>query len=532
MTHTSLDESVSARPLPAVSAGFLYLAAFIGGAATMSIEFGASRLLGSVFGTSNLVWAVIIGLVLVYLTVGSWLGGRLADRHPRAGVLFTIVGLAGASTMFVPLVSRPILRAAAAAFDVLQIPLLAGSFIAVLVLFLVPVTLLGMVTPFILKLMVCDTAHTGRVTGRVSATSTVGSFVGTFVTVLVLIPQIGTARTFLLISLLLLLLAGVGFHILQRRISAVICILLAVTAVLFTFLGLPGATKSTPGLLYERESGYNYVQVIERDGYRYLRLNEGQGVHSVYHPTQLYYGGPWSQVLTAPYFNPTEYLPQVRRIAVLGLAAGTTARQANEVYPKAIVEGYEIDPMIVEVGETYFGMEDLPNLRVNVEDARWGLANSKGSYDIISIDAYQAPYIPAHLVTLEFFELVRANLSPNGVMVINAGRSPQNRELVDALSSTIAQVFPQVFVTDLESSFNSIIFATMRADACWEHFSTNYQSIQALDPGALLDQAMALTLRGRTKTVTDSRVFTDDLAPIEMITNRIVLDYVFGGEQE
>lgn len=504
---------------------YLNLTVFIGGAATMMVEFGASRLLGNVFGTSNIVWAVIIGLVLVYLTLGNWLGGKLADQNPSPSKYLSLLCWSGVAVGIVPLIAQPILRVAADAFDTLQINLMAGSFLTVLVLLILPVTLLGMITPFALKLLIPDTARTGRVAGRASAIATLGSFLGTFLTVLVLIPLVGTYRTFLITSLVLLLTVLPGLVRLGDVKRATLFICLSIILLVLAVFGLQRSVKASPGMIYEAESAYNYIQVLQIDSFRYLRLNEGQGVHSIYHPTQLFYGGPWSQVLVAPYFNPppAEKIT-VDRIAILGLAAGTTARQASVVYPQAKIDGFEIDPKIIEVGKQFFGMEDLPNLTVFTQDARWGIAHSNNTYDIISVDAYRTPYIPPHLVTQEFFQLLYDKLNPDGFVVINVGRSSVDRTLVEAMCATMATTFPQIFVMDIPNSMNTIAFAAKKPMASWENFNQNLSSLQTTQPDSLLVQAMNLTLQGKAETKLGEIVFTDDKSSIEFFTNRLVFD--------
>ncbi|MEL7646103.1 MAG: fused MFS/spermidine synthase [Anaerolineaceae bacterium] len=510
---------------------YLTATVFLAGAVTMAVEFGASRLLGNVFGTSNIVWAVVIGLVLVYLTLGNWLGGRLADKKPSERVYYSVLAWAALGAGLVPLLSRPVLQAAADAFDTLNLGVLAGTFTAVILLFSIPVILLGMVTPFALKLMIQSTDNTGRISGKLSALSTLGSFLGTFLTVLVLIPWVGTYRSFLLVSSILLLAAILGLWSLRARRQGLLFLLLGMLLLALSFLGLRGSDKRTPGLVYETESAYNYIQVLEEGGFRFLRLNEGQGVHSIYHPTEYFFSGPWDQVLVAPYFNPLAVPTDVQRIALLGLAAGTSARQASLIYPLAQVDGFEIDPKIVEVGRVWFGM-DLPRLTVYTEDARWGLARSDGDYDIISVDAYRPPYIPAHLVTSEFFALVYEKLSPNGVMVINIGRSAQDRSLVDTLSATVGQAFPAVFITDLPNSYNTILFAAKNPQASWQAFERNLKLLGAPGESSPIIQIMAITLGGRAETRFADRVFTDDKAPIEFMTNRLVINFLLEGDKE
>jgi spermidine synthase len=389
-----------------------------------------------------------------------------------------------------------------------------------------------MVTPFALKLLIPDTARTGRIAGRTSAIATIGSFLGTFLTVLVLIPLVGTYRTFLITSFILILTALPGLVGLRDIKRAALFLSLSIILFVLAVFGMQSRVKASPGMIYETESAYNYIQVLQIDAYRYLRLNEGQGVHSIYHPTQLFYGGPWSQVLVAPYFNPllAEQIT-VNRIAVLGLAAGTTARQASMVYPQAQVDGFEIDPKIIEVGKQFFGM-DLPNLTVYAQDARWGIAHSNETYDMISVDAYRSPYIPPHLVTQEFFQLLSVKLNPDGFVVINVGRSSEDRTLVEAMCATMAVTFPQIFVMDIPDSMNTIVFATKNPLASWENFSQNLSTLQTTQPDSLLVQAMNLTLRGKAETKLGEVVFTDDRSSIEFITNRLVMDILLALTRE
>ena len=293
--------------------------------------------------------------------------------------------------------------------------------------------------------------------------------------------------------------------------------------------GSSGADKVADELVYETESAYNYIQVLELSDYRYLCLNGGMGIHSIYHPTQLYYHGPWSQVLVAPFFNATPHpMESIDRMAIVGLAAGSTARQAEAVFEDIVIDGFEIDPYIVDVGYDYFGME-IDNLNVFVQDGRVGLKNSAGNYDIISIDAYRPPYIPWHLATVEFFEIVKNHLSDDGVVVINIGRSPSNRELLNDLSTTIHTIFPTVFVMDIPGSLNSVLFATKQAGS-WENFVLNFEIISDLDVHPLLTEAMRVTIENRQETPPASRVYTDDQTPIEWVTNKMVVDIILSEE--
>jgi spermidine synthase len=511
---------------------FLYFTVFFAGMTTLAIELSASRLLGGVFGTSNLVWASIIGLILIYLTVGYFLGGSWADRSPYWKTLYYILAWGAFLSGIIPLVARPVLRLAANAFDQLQIGILFGSFFAVLILFSLPVTLLGTISPFAIRLAIQDPHEAGRVSGRIYATSTLGSFVGTFLPVLVFIPLIGTTWTFVLFSELLLAVALFGVWlslgwrgVLRLSWMPVILILLAVV-----YASRP--IKETSGQIYEVESPYNYIQVLEQDGYRLLRLNEGQGVHSMWHPSELDFHGPWEQFLAAPFFNPAPYEPnQMKSMAIVGLAAGTIARQVTAVYGPIPIDGFEIDPQIISVGKKYFDMNES-NLQAIAQDGRWGLEHSRSLYNIIGVDAYRPPYIPWHLTTVEFFQSVHDHLTADGVLVINVGRSPTDRRLIDGLVGTIHQVFPSIYVMDVPDSFNSIIYATVRQTTIQDFYQNLVHLYSLSNVNPLLLKSVERVVVNLQPTPASQVVYTDDRAPIEWITNDMVLNYVLFGNME
>ncbi len=516
-------------PPSRLSIPYLYFTVFVAGMTSLGAEFGASRLIGNVFGTSNLVWAAIIGLILLYLTAGYFLGGRWADRSPHPHTLYSILAAAAFTLGVIPALAGPVLRLAAEAFDTLQLGVLAGAFISVLLLFTVPVILLGVISPFAIRLVLRTPERSGRDAGMIYGISTLGSFLGTFLPTLVLIPTIGTAKTFLAFSSLLLLVSALGLALNGRPRRAMLCLLILPVLILLFLWERHQSIKATPGQIYESESAYNYIQVIERDGVRYLRLNEGQGIHSMYAPDTLDFGGPWQQFLVGPFFYPERSPESVRRIAILGLAAGTTARQAAAVFPNATIDGYEIDPRIVEVGRAYFGL-DLPNLRVVIQDARWGLAESPYRYDLLCVDAYRPPYIPPHLTTLEFFQIAAEHLQPQGALAINVGHTADDRRLINGLATTIRVIFPSIYVVDVPGTFNSMIYATLQPT----HITDFMQNLVTLSTRQnvhpLLIESMEIALVNLQPEPPFTAVFTDDLAPIEWITNDMILDYLLQGD--
>lgn len=510
---------------------YIYFTVFISGMTTLAVELSASRLIGNIFGTSNLVWAAIIGLMLIYLTLGYFLGGKQADKSPYAHSMYKILAWGAFTLGIVPYIASPVLRAAATAFDGLQVSVMMGAFAAVLILFSVPITLLGMISPYAIRLNMDAPERAGKISGNIYAISTLGSFVGTYLPVLILIPFIGTAKTFLVFSLLLLFVALLGIYKSAGTRATLPYVLMVVVIAILAIFNNGRGIKKTVGQIYETESAYNYIEVLQNGTETHLRLNDGQGVHSVYDPDNLDYDGPWSQFLVGPFLNTSPHNPEdVQRIAIIGLAAGTFAQQATAVYGEIPIDGYEIDPKIIEVGKTYFGMDELDNLNAYAEDGRYGLAHSPHQYDIIAVDAYRPPYIPWHMTTIEFFETTYEHLSPRGVLTINVGRLPNDRRLINAMATTIAEIYPSVYIMDIPYTLNSIIYAT-KEPTNYNSLAENYNYLlENTNSHPLLLNAIQTAWTYRAPAYEKSTVFTDDKAPIEWITNDMIIRFMLGGD--
>ncbi len=511
-----------------LSRRYLLFTVFVSGWVVLTVEIAAARLLGAFFGTGNLVWATIIGLILVYLTVGYYLGGALADRWPCPRVWFSILAWAGLGVALLPLVSRPVLVPIADAFETLKGGLLLGAFLAVVVLFAVPVTLLGVITPFALRLDLRHPNEAGRVGGRLYAISTLGSLLGTFAPVLVWIPWLGTRRTLVLHGAVLVLVALEGLRRTEGLRAA-----LRLAWMLLPLAGLwlwaaRAPLKPLPGLLYETESTYNYIYVVQRDELRMLYLNEGLGVHSVYHPRQMAFQGTWMHFLPSPFLNPPPFGPaNVRRMAIIGLAGGTVAHQAAASFPGVEIHGFEIDPAIVEVARRYFALDDIPNLKVWTVDGRVGIRRQSGPYDLIVVDAYRPPDIPWHLTTVEFFTLLYQRLSPQGAISVNVGRTPTDRRLVDALAATLRQVFPVVYGVDIPNTLNTVLYAAKHPQAHPRYLAEHATRLAASGASPLLVAAVTSAAQHPSPPFGQGWVLTDDRAAIEYLTNLLVVRYAW-----
>jgi len=504
--------------------GLLYVTAFAGGLTSLAVELAAASLLRPHFGTANLVWATIIGLILLYLTVGYFLGGRWADSSPRPLTLYQIVAWAAFFIGIVPFVAHPVLSLSSLGFARFDAVMLGGSFIAVLILFSAPVTLMGCISPFVIRLTMEDVKNAGQTAGRVYAISTLGSFLGAFLPDLLLVPAIGTRNTFVLLSLFLLAIALIGLARSGSR-RLLLYLWMPVVILLLTLLLRGQPVKAAENAIYETESAYNYIQVVERDdGCRQLLLNEGQGIHSVYCPGQLRTTGPWDYFLIAPYFNPPPYTPdRVESVALIGLAGGTMAQQYTAVYGPLPIDGVEIDPEIARVGQEYFAMGS-PNLNTVVADGRYYLAHSDRRYTVIGVDAYRLPYIPPHLTTVEFFRQARDHLTADGVIVINVGRVGEDYRLVEAMLATLLQVFPSAHVIRVPDSFNSVVVATVQPSEA----GNLLLNLPHLAGSEFLYQTALAAAENLRPTEPGPVIFTDDRASIELMTNALVFDFVLG----
>lgn len=493
---------------------------FLCGFATMGVEMAASRLLRPFFGDSILIWANIIGLILICLTLGYYLGGRWADRDPRAVTLYRIIAIAGFAIGVLPYLARPLLQLAIPALQHFDAGLGFISFAGSLVLFVVPVTLLGCVSPFAIRLSTRAVTTSGATAGELYALSTFGSILGVFVTVFVLFQLLGTRGTFVAFSITLLVGAIVGIVQEWNGVRALKYLALLAFILLLAARGARGVVKATPGLLVEVESPYNYIQVVDDpSGWRLLTVNEGEAYQSAYRADRVLTGGIWDLFLLAPYFASTD---APRSLLMLGLAAGTTARAYTLVYGALPIDGVELDPAIIALGRQYFAMTQ-PNLRALADDGRNFLRTRAAQYDVIAVDAYRQPYIPFHLTTVEFFRATREHLTPRGVVAVNAAHTARDYRLVDALAATLRQVFPSVYLVDHSNGANTLIVATY-APTRLEDFRANVARATDANVRAVAEQALPVA---RVATQTEP-IFTDDHAPIENLIHDIILRYALG----
>jgi spermidine synthase len=487
----------------------LELLVFVVGIATLGSEIAVARLIAPFFGDSTIVWANTIAVVLVALSIGYWFGGRLADRHPHLQGLCLLVLASSVLLGVVPIVAQPLLSLSVDAFDNVSVGGFAGSLFGVLALVSVPVLMLGAVSPWAIRLKLQRVEDSGETAGRMYAISTVGSLLGTFSASLLLIPLVGTQRTFLVYAIILAVVAALGLG--RRWLLAPV----AVAALLLVPVGVVKAAEEGE-VVHEAETLYQYARVVEYpDGRRQLELNEGQAIHSIWRADTVLTGNYWDGHLTLP-FTLRDDPPE--KVAMLGVAGGTVARAYAKYFPDTVIDAVEIDGELFDIGRRWFGLDDRPQLRVHAEDARPFLRKAEERYDFIFLDTYRQPYIPFYLATKEFFELARDRLAPGGAVLINVGHPEGSDRLEQVLTATMGAAFPHV-VRDAVTDTNTLLMGSTvapsraRLEAAAERMPPELR---------LLARADARRLEG---PLPGGEVYTDDKAPVEWLVDKSLIDY-------
>ncbi|MDQ7829600.1 MAG: fused MFS/spermidine synthase [Armatimonadota bacterium] len=500
----------------------LRVVVFGAGAVLMGLEIVGSRVLAPFFGSSVYVWGSLISIFLAALSAGYYLGGVLADRRPSPGVLALALLSAGGLILLLPVLAPPVLEA----FADRDLGPRLSPLLASILLFAPPGVLLGMTSPFAVKLAATDLATVGNVAGVLYAISTAGSIAGTLLTAFFLIPTFGV-RTILytLGGALVLFSALLAVRVRVPRP--------ALTALLVAGLLVPPAlaAPAEPRILLERDTAYHHLIVMEQGTVRYLRFNRS------------IQGGMY---LNDPYLSPlayTDYVhlawlfhPQIRRVLVVGLGAGSVPKRFWRDYPQVVIDSVEIDPVVVEVAKQYFAVREDARHRIIVSDGRVFLRRTDQRYDLIVMDAYHHDGIPFHLVTREFFELARTRLTPSGVIAANIVGALEGREskLFRAIYKTYGQVFPGLYPfpvnylpeRDGETVRTIILIATARTGLTRAQLTEGARTLRRrrFITFPLFDRFVA-NLYDRPIPTSDVPVLTDDYAPVDILP-------VYGWEPE
>ncbi|BDR52767.1 hypothetical protein KIM372_06740 [Bombiscardovia nodaiensis] len=458
MTADESGKSPVAQSRPLLKSKlFLYVTEFFSGMAVMAAELGASRLLAPYFSSSQIVWTIIIGTIMIAMALGSVWGGRKADQDPNPDKLYLRIMLAAAWIALIPLVGKYLIVLISGALIVTVSTnfLALAAFISCMVIFVPPLFLLGTITPGLVKFATDSLDDNASVVGRLSACNTIGSILGTFLPTFVTIPAVGTFVTFLIFSGALLLLPLIYFlaarvKLVTSAVSVVIFVLSAIASPMSGF-----AFWEKRGIAYEGESIYNYLQVKTFADRTILSTNVLFGVQSVTMNKPGMTGMYYDTALAAP-----AMADHADSALILGMGTGTYARQLRQYYPQMTIQGVEIDQKISDLALQYF--KEPRNIPVSTYDGRAWLAADKRTYDLIMVDAYQDITIPFQMSSVEFFRMVRDHLKPGGVMVVNMNMIDDGAGSInEALTGTISSVFgsANLLTADVPDSTNRELFA-------------------------------------------------------------------------
>lgn len=501
---------------------YLYITEFFAGMSVMAVELGASRLLAPYFSSSQIVWTIIIGTIMIAMALGNIYGGRSADKNPDPDRLYRRIIIAALWIAAIPFAGKYIIVGITGLLIITVSSnfLVLAAFIACMAVFVFPLFLLGTVTPSLAKYTMDNLKDNGKTVGTLGAFNTVGSIIGTFVPTFLTIPAVGTAITFLIFSGILLLLAL--FYFLSRRAGFRRA---AIALLLFAVFTGAGAGSSfafwDDSLAYEGESVYNYLQVYEDSNRIVLSTNVLFGVQSVKMKSGDLTGMYYDYALAAPALAGLSQQDEAK-VLILGMGSGTFAAQLRHYYPHFSLEGVEIDSRITELARSYF---DLPqDIKVTTYDGRAFLQAVEEKYDIIMVDAYQDITIPFQMSSAEFFTLVREHLTEDGIMVVNMNmRSDEEGSINDCLIGTIISVFDSVYTVDAAGSTNRELFAARELDI------DSFNRLAEDTEDEQLSRQLSRVAAGLEQCLSGGMVLTDDRAPVELL-GMSVIDSLIDGE--
>ena len=474
----------------------------------MAVELGAQRLLSPYFSSSQIVWTIVIGVIMISMALGNILGGKLADKR-KPERLFVWLFVAATWIVLIPLFGKFVIALVALvlATFVTKYYLIWASLLSCIIVFVFPLLILGMVTPNIVKFATKNLDNNGKIVGKIEAFSTIGSIIGTFIPTFVSIPYIGTSLTFVVFAVILYIICIIYFavhkkYVIRSSVIAVVCITVGAVS---SFIKVAFWSD----LLYEGESVYNYLRVEEDDNSINFSTNVLFGVQSVKMKENRLTGIYYDYAMAAPvmagvYDKPIDVL-------ILGLGMGTYSYQCYEYFGKDNLnfDGVEIDGKIIDLAKEYF---DLPaEVNVYVEDGRAFLNTTDKKYDVIMVDAYRDISIPFQMSSVEFFTLVKEHLNEGGNMVVNMNLAADEEGAINSyLEGTIKSVFDYVYTIETATSNRELFASDVDVAAALE------QNLDKIDRGDLKFLMTKISERMVTVEQTDY-ILTDDKAPVEML---------------
>jgi predicted membrane-bound spermidine synthase len=494
----------------------LEITVFVCGALVMIYEIIGSRILSPYIGTSTYVWTSLIGVILAALSLGYWLGGKLADRRPDLKILASVVFLAGGAVAATILFKDIFLSFISRSPLILELK----SVIAALLLFAPASVLLGFVTPYAVKLKMLSLEDSGKTVGRLYALSTVGSILGTFLAGFVLIPFVGSTRTlyllgFCLIGLSLLL---APFALTKANLTILIIFVCGISAT-----ELQGYLLLRTNDLHDIDTEYNRVQIFTMNDDASGRKVRALVIDPHFIQSKMYLESDELASEYAKYYHLVRHFkPDFQTTLLIGGAGYSFPKDFLKTYPDKQIDTVEIDPKMTALARKYFNLRENPNLKIFHEDGRIFLNRAADEkYDAVFLDAFGSLFsVPFHLTTLEAVRQINRVLKPDGVVIFNVGGAIKGKasRFLNAEIATYKQVFPQVLLFKVrperaDEEVQNLIIVAGKSENAFTLQSSDTQLSKILEN--LYNQPLFL----------HEKILTDDLAPVEFYNSFAQTDF-------
>ncbi len=518
----ALADPTAPAALESKTAAFaIYLVAFVTGAIVMSFEMLGSRYLNPYFGSGIYTWASLISTVLFALTVGYFIGGWLADRMPSVRVLATTILIGSIYVIVLPSFAQPLLEFVLDRVDDVK----AGSLLAALAILMFPVTFLGMYSPFAIRLLIRSASSSGTVSGTVYGISTIGSILGTLGTTFYLLPYMGSRTLTLLLggagviaALILMVLPMLGR---RGAAAALIGALAFVLADGFAALaqervaGLVDEAaraellKRADGQVARIETEYNDIFITKRRNELTMSF-QLKGFDYTESVTNLRDIDDLPVAYTKAMTTALAYPNELKKILMIGLGGGSISTYLGRAMPDVTIDTVEIDPGVITAAKKYFGIRENERVKYLAMDGRVFLKRNQQKYDLVLIDAFHGGYVPFHLLTQEFYALVKERLAPGGAAVFNVH---DGTKLYVSTVKTLGAVFPSIALHPSgEGEVATVVTAEPVADDVLTKRAAELQQKYAFRfalPGLLERRLPQPSLK-------EAELLTDDFAPVNL----------------
>ena len=501
-----------------------YFIVFIASMCGMIIEIVAARILAPSIGVSLYTWTSIIGIVLAGISIGNYLGGRLADRFPKPTTLGFILLAGGIFSLIV----LPLLKVLPEAVQTLSF--IPQIIILTTAMFFLPCLILGMVSPVVIKLRLQNLAQTGNVVGKIYAVSTAGGIFGTFITGFVLIQWMGTRAIILLVAVLLVCMALAFGKLWRAKTATLVCLVLLLG---IGGLAIPAKVTGTDIVI---ESNYNTIRVSDNvQADQPVKVLELDGlVHSyisLQDPTFLAYD--YLKVIADIATYTAQQNPNMRALFIGG-GGYTMPKYLEKKYPQSTLEVIEIDPEVTRVDFAYLGLSPDTHIVTFNEDARQAVKKlPEGQYDMVFGDAYKNYSIPYQLTTHEFNQQVKGLLKSNGIYVANLIDKLHSGKFLRAYVNTVRQTFPYVYLIPGNTAWEDDSRATHLVVCSMQPLASTALSEASARAGFAPPVITPKDTLASWLNEQDNIFLTDDYAPVDNLLAALYLEqahFIAAGE--